>query len=163
MRRAQRERCPGRGTRHSWLLPCLRTHLSRNLFPLFRGWAGVGPWRTAEDSRSGPRGGERSPGVPFRQGSVMSVSLCVWHAMGAVLSWFTFHLSGFLLEAVEIFKRCGVSNGSCRRRVDGRGRPEFARFSSDGGFQAWELFFSFVCLFVLDFDFFFFRIRLDST
>lgn len=42
----------------------------------------------------------------------MSVSLCVWHAMGAVLSWFTFHLSGFLLETVDIFKRCGVSNKS---------------------------------------------------
>lgn len=42
----------------------------------------------------------------------MSVSLCVWHAMGAVLSWFTFHLSGFLLETVDIFKRSGVSNKS---------------------------------------------------
>lgn len=42
----------------------------------------------------------------------MSVSLCVWHAMGAVLSWFTFHLSGFLLETVDIFKQSGVSNKS---------------------------------------------------
>lgn len=40
---------------------------------------------------------------------VMFVSLYVWHAMGAVLSWFTFHLSGLLLETVDILKRCGVS------------------------------------------------------
>lgn len=85
---------------------------------------GLGPWRTVKTPEVDYRG-DKSPSVrkrktfQVRQWYVMSVSLCVWHAMGAVLSWFTFHLSGFLLETVDIFKRCGVSNTSCRSQFTG--------------------------------------------
>lgn len=61
----------------------------------------------------------------------MSVSLCVWHAMGAVLSWFTFHLSGFLLETVDIFKRCAVSKKFCHSQFIGQSFQHlFVLFSS---------------------------------
>lgn len=45
----------------------------------------------------------------FMNSVVMSVSVCLRDAMGAVLSWFTLHLSALLLETADALKRWRVS------------------------------------------------------
>lgn len=49
---------------------------------------------------------------------VMSVSVCLRDAMGAVLSWFTLHLSALVLEIADALKRWSVSKSLFNRSFD---------------------------------------------